>query len=290
MRPPAPVTHGSTAARDGATNKVWMGPPRYRIRQRPGRPRPMSTRPPGSCATRCRPTPSRRSISPPPNSCPDASRTSRRIPIPCTGDRAHLQAIHRVLFDGVFDWAGQFRTTDIDKQGTDFVPAVEVETAIDQVFAELAAENLLRGLPREQFIGRLAHYYARLNQIHPFREGNGRTQRLFWGQVALHAGWYVDFVRMSKAANDEASRVASQEGNLEPLVALLDEADPPRSQRRTGRGRPPDLGPAQAEGATLPAAGCGPTPTATDWPRAHGRPWGIRPAWWAGGGEGAADR
>jgi cell filamentation protein len=151
-----------------------------------------------------------------------------KVPIPCTGDRAHLQAIHRVLFDGVFDWAGQFRTTtDIDKLGTDFVPAVEVETAIDQVFAELAAEDLLRGLPREQFIARLAHYYARLNQIHPFREGNGRTQRLFWGQVALHAGWYVDFVRMSKADNDGASRAASQEGNLEPLIAMLDELTRP---------------------------------------------------------------
>ena len=151
-----------------------------------------------------------------------------KLPIPCTGDKAHLQALHRVLFDGVFDWAGQFRTTtDIDKLGTDFVPAVEVETAIDQVFAELAAEDLLRGLPREQFIARLAHFYARLNQIHPFREGNGRTQRLFWGQVALHAGWYVDFVRMSKAANDEASRVASHDGNLEPLVAMLDELTRP---------------------------------------------------------------
>ena len=148
-------------------------------------------------------------------------------PIPCTGDKAHLQAIHRVHFDGVFDWAGQFRTSDIDKQGTDFVPAGEVESAIDQLFTELAAEHLLRGLPREPFIARLAYYYARLNQIHPFREGNGRTQRLFWGQVALHAGWYVDFVGMPKAANNEASRVASQEGNLKPLIAMLDELTRP---------------------------------------------------------------
>ncbi len=151
-----------------------------------------------------------------------------KVPIPCTGDKVHLQAIHRVLFDGIFDWAGQFRTTtDIDKQGTDFVPAVEVEGALDQLFAELAAENLLRGLPRPRFVDRLAHYYARLNQIHPFREGNGRTQRLFWGQVALHAGWYVDFVRMSKEANNQASRVASQEGDLAPLIALLDEVTRP---------------------------------------------------------------
>lgn len=155
-------------------------------------------------------------------------------PIPCTGDREHLQAIHRVLFDGIFDWAGQFRTTDIDKQGTDFVPAGEVESAIEQLFAELSAENLLRDLPRERFIGRLAYYYARLNQIHPFREGNGRTQRLFWAQVALHAGWYVDFVRMHKAANNEASRAASQDGDLKPLIALLDEVTRPAPSVKRG--------------------------------------------------------
>lgn len=148
-------------------------------------------------------------------------------PMPCTGDRAHLQAIHRVLFDGVFEWAGEFRTTDIDKQGTDFVPAAEVEVALEQLFADLSAENLLRGLPREQFIGHLAQFYARLNYIHPFREGNGRTQRLFWGQVALHAGWTVDFVGMSKTTNDEASRDASQDLGLEPLIAFLDEITSP---------------------------------------------------------------
>ncbi len=144
--------------------------------------------------------------------------------MPCTGDRAHLQAIHRLLFEDMFDWAGQFRTTDIDKQGTDFVPAAEVEAEIGKLFADLAAEDLLQGLPRELFVARLADYYARLNHIHPFREGNGRTQRLFWWHVALHAGWAVDVVRMSKQANDEASRAASQDGDLEPLIALLAEA------------------------------------------------------------------
>ena len=74
-----------------------------------------------------------------PNSCPGGWRTSRRPRSRAPGTRAHLQAIHRVLFDGIFDWAGQFRTTDIDKQGTDFVPAGEVETAIEQLFAELVS-------------------------------------------------------------------------------------------------------------------------------------------------------
>ncbi|MGB7979659.1 MAG: Fic family protein [Candidatus Nanopelagicales bacterium] len=170
-------------------------------------------------------------------------------PIPCTGDREHLQAIHRLLFEGIFDWAGQFRTTDIDKQGTDFVPAAEVDSALAELFAELGAEDLLRGLPREQFIARLAHHYARLNQIHPFREGNGRTQRMFWSQVGLNAGWRVDFLSIPKEANNEASRDASHTGDLEPLIEMLDsltspapsvekgEAQVRSSVRRKQRGR-----------------------------------------------------
>jgi len=147
--------------------------------------------------------------------------------IPCTGDRAHLQAIHRLLFEGVFDWAGEFRTTNIDKEGTEFVPADRIDAEIDQLFADLADENLLRGLPREKFVPRLAHYFARLNHIHPFREGNGRTQRLFWWHVALHAGWSIDVVRATKMAKDEASRAASQDADLGPLTALLDEVTSP---------------------------------------------------------------
>lgn len=148
-------------------------------------------------------------------------------PIPCTGDREHLQAIHRLLFEGIFDWAGELRTTDTDKQGTDFVPAADLEEAIGELVAELGAEDLLRGLPREQFIARLAHYYGRLNQIHPFREGNGRAQRMFWTQVALNAGWRVDFLSIPKEANNEASRAASQTGDLEPLIDMLEDLTSP---------------------------------------------------------------
>ena len=156
VRCPAPVTHGSTAAADGATNKVWMGPPRYRIRQRPGRSSPYMDPATGFLRNEVSANTQQEIDLASAELLPGRLEDLAKDPIPCTGDKAHLQAIHRVLFDGVFDWAGQFRTTDIDKQGTDFVPAGEVEAAIDQLFAELAAENLLRGLPRERFIARLA--------------------------------------------------------------------------------------------------------------------------------------
>lgn len=46
----------------------------------------------------------------------------------------------------------------------------------------------LRGLSRDQFAQRLTHYYAEINAVHPFREGNGRAQRAFLRQLALDAG------------------------------------------------------------------------------------------------------
>jgi cell filamentation protein len=55
------------------------------------------------------------------------------------------------------------------------------------VFAagELHSDNALRGLDREHFIDRLAYHYDQVNYIHPFREGNGRVQRVLWNPIAL---------------------------------------------------------------------------------------------------------
>jgi Fic/DOC family len=53
-----------------------------------------------------------------------------------------------------------------------------------EVFGRLAAADRLRGLPRDRFIARLAEFLADVNALHPFREGNGRTQRAFFSQLS----------------------------------------------------------------------------------------------------------
>ncbi len=63
----------------------------------------------------------------------------------------------------------------------------------DDLFAKLKAENYLQGLGREEFIQRVAFYIAEINALHPFREGNGRTQRIFINQLARQAGWNLNF-------------------------------------------------------------------------------------------------
>jgi cell filamentation protein len=93
-------------------------------------------------------------------------------PLPGDYDVAHLQAFHRHLFGDVYPWAGDFRTVSIARSAS-FGDWRHIRTYLDQVFADLTAENHLTGLDREEFVRRLTHYFGEVNAAHPFREGNG---------------------------------------------------------------------------------------------------------------------
>jgi cell filamentation protein len=96
------------------------------------------------------------------------------------------------------------------------------------VFDALAAEDHLRGLERTDFLDRVTHYHAELNAAHPFREGNGRAQRAFLGQLPRGAGYPLTWQRLDRARNIDAAR-ASHRGDNSPLRALLDELLEPRA-------------------------------------------------------------
>jgi cell filamentation protein len=93
------------------------------------------------------------------------------------------------------------------------------------VFAagELHSENALRRLDCGRFIDRLAYHYDQVNYIHPFREGNGRVQRVFWNRIALAAGWQLDWRPVHGDVNDRASRAISDQRDLDPLRAMFDQ-------------------------------------------------------------------
>lgn len=146
-------------------------------------------------------------------------------PVEPTGDLEELRAIHRHLFQDVYDWAGQLRTVDIRKnvEGAEFfLPVSMIGRAASYAEGELRADKELRGMGREQFIERLAYHYDQFNYVHPFREGNGRTQRVFWNRVARDAGWQLDWRAVRGATNDRASRAASEQRDLGPLLEMFD--------------------------------------------------------------------
>ncbi len=155
----------------------------------------------------------------------------RQWPKP-TGDLAELRAIHRFLFQDVYDWAGELRTVDIAKNVEDaehFLAVSMIGRASGFIAEELAADDHLKGLGRGAFIARLAHHYDQLNYIHPFREGNGRAQRAFWDRIARDAGWRLVWLDVAGGVNDAASRVAAERRDLEPLIEMFEQVVRPLS-------------------------------------------------------------
>lgn len=105
-------------------------------------------------------------------------------------DLKHMQKIHKFLFEDIYSWAGKLRYVNISK-GNQFCLAQNLERYAEDVFLKLKAENYL--VNSENVPERLAYYLSEINVLHPFREGNGRTQRLFIEYLALNAGYRVDF-------------------------------------------------------------------------------------------------
>jgi cell filamentation protein len=144
--------------------------------------------------------------------------------IPRTNDLSELLSLHKQLFHNVYDWAGQIRTVDIRKNadGAEYFLIVgKIKDAATFVFSELVKERCLKGLSQELFIERLAYFYDQLNYIHPFREGNGRTQRIFWTRIARDAGYEINWDQIVGEENDEASRLGAEEMDLSRLVAMF---------------------------------------------------------------------
>lgn len=135
-------------------------------------------------------------------------------------DLAHLRAIHRRLFQDVYSWAGEIRTVAISKGNTLFALPQYIEPYGNQLFAGLDSEGQLKGLGHDDFARRAAYYFGEINALHPFREGNGRTQREFMAQLAREARYVLDWTRVDREALVEAS-IRSANGDNTPLEAML---------------------------------------------------------------------
>lgn len=104
-------------------------------------------------------------------------------------DYPHYCGLHRHLFQDVYAWAGRPRTIRIGKGGNWFCYPEHIATEMARVFGELGNTDRLPDLDSVGFAGHAAHIVAEINAVHPFREGNGRTQLTFLAMLAEHAGF-----------------------------------------------------------------------------------------------------
>lgn len=124
-------------------------------------------------------------------------------------DQKHLSDIHGHLFQDVYEWAGQFRQVDFHKDIW-FHPPGRLETGMADIHKRLSDQDFLRGLSQEQFSREAAEYIGDVNRLHPFREGNGRTQFQYLKQLGDHAGHPVDLTRFERESWIQASIEANR--------------------------------------------------------------------------------
>lgn len=116
-----------------------------------------------------------------------------RNPISSSFDFEHYKQIHKYLFEDLYEWAGKVRTVDISKKGTNFTPAENIEAVANACFDRLKRFNYFKNIDFDDFVENIVDFYCSTNMLHPFREGNGRTQRIFIAQLIRFCGYDINF-------------------------------------------------------------------------------------------------
>ena len=137
-------------------------------------------------------------------------------------DAAHYLSLHRHLFQDVYAWAGRIRTIRIGKGGNWFCYPGHIPNYLDRTFKDLGDPDTLRHLSPSEFAVRIGRFLAELNAVHPFREGNGRTQLAFAAMLADHAGLPFDTGKLEPSRVLDAM-IESFAGDAGAIVALVEE-------------------------------------------------------------------
>ncbi len=131
-------------------------------------------------------------------------------------DLAHLKAIHRHLFQDIYDWAGEIRTVEISKGSSQFMFRRFIESGMADVHRRIVVANYFAGLSKEDFAAAAGEIMGDVNYVHPFREGNGRVQLLYLKQFCERAGHPLDLHKIGGAAWMAAS-VAANRADYGPM-------------------------------------------------------------------------
>lgn len=132
----------------------------------------------------------------------------------------YLKSLHKHLFDELYKWAGRFRTVDIAK-GEMFCNSMFIKEQLQKALNELNTdEKLKQASDGKTTAERLAYHMSEINAIHPFREGNGRTQRLLIQKIAHTKGFELHFEKTTQTEMVSVSR-ASFMCNYEPMKDIF---------------------------------------------------------------------
>lgn len=138
-------------------------------------------------------------------------------------DFEHYRAIHRHLFQDVYPWAGAVRNIRIGKGGNWFAYPEYIVPQMHIALGKLGNVDEMKSLNLADFAALTAHVLAEINAIHPFREGNGRTQLTFLAMLAEHSGYSfnADVLERKRVMGAMINSFAGDEQQLVELIMDL---------------------------------------------------------------------
>ena len=159
-----------------------------------------------------------------------ALRTAQLNEEPIQGyfDFNHLKSIHKFLFQDIYRWAGDIRNCNIAKQDL-FCLCEYMDSFANDIFNKLKKEQYFNKYNYDVKLEKLVELFADINALHPFREGNGRSQREFIEELAKINGIDLNLTTVSKDDMIVASH-DSINGHYEKLLEIFKKNSAPLSE------------------------------------------------------------
>lgn len=138
-----------------------------------------------------------------------------------------LKQMHKELFGDIYEWAGTFRTYTTGR-GLPFCRPEYIENELNKLYKKINL-SIYSNMDKEEFIKQSAFFIGELNVIHPFIDGNGRTQRQILSLIAEKAGFQLDVNKLNKEAwyksAEECHKYAIYQGFEEIISSIIIDSD-----------------------------------------------------------------
>lgn len=136
-------------------------------------------------------------------------------------DLRYLKAIHQQLFEDLYEWAGELRSIDMTKGATRFCNCTRIKSEADKQFRALSNADNYVSYERNKLVEAIATLYIEINMLHPFREGNGRAQRILFEHIVINCGFEFELKDITQREWTDAN-IAGVSCNYAPMTELFE--------------------------------------------------------------------
>lgn len=145
-----------------------------------------------------------------------------------------LFEIHKLLFQDIYAWAGKKRNVEISKDGKQFFPTTHFGNAFSYIDSLINDYKGIQKVNKKYLAQKLAEILDNVNYLHPFREGNGRTQREFLRLLAIEKGLTLNLNPPDNKSVYERYMKGTIESEITTLTDLIFELIDTTNEKKNG--------------------------------------------------------